>query len=100
MPAKSLENLLNPNDSGDLGKLIRRARELDQLTQALTNALPADHAGSIAAANVRENGELVVLAASSAWAARLRFEEESLIGAARATGVEVRSCKVRVGRGS
>jgi hypothetical protein len=98
MSAKRLDNLLNPNDSGDLAGLIRRARDLDRLTRALIDALPDDQAGSILAANLREDAELVVLAASPAWAARLRFEEESLINAARATGAEVRSCRVRVSR--
>ena len=98
MPAKRLENLLNPNDSGDLAGLIRRARDLDRLTRALIDALPEDQAGSILAVNLRENAELVVLAASPAWAARLRFEEELLIDAARATGADVQSCQVRVSR--
>jgi len=98
MPAKRLENLLNPNDSGDLAGLVRRARDLDRLTRALIDALPGDQAGSILAANLRDDAELVVLAASPAWAARLRFEEETLMAAARSTGVEVRSCKVRVSR--
>ncbi len=99
MAPKRLENLLNPNDSGDLGDIIRRARDLDRLTRALTEALPEDFAGSILAANVRENAELVVLAASPAWAARLRFETDTLLQAARDADVDATSCKVRVSRG-
>ena len=98
MTAKRLENLLNPNDSGNLGDLIRRARDLDLLTRALLEALPQDFAGSILAANVREDIELVVLAASPAWAARLRFEEETLMAAAKSAGADVKRCKVRVSR--
>lgn len=98
MAAKRLENLLNPNANGDLAGIIRRARDLDRLTRELLDGLGEDFAGSILAANVRENAELVVLAASSAWAARLRFEEEALIALARSTGVDVKSCKVRVSR--
>jgi hypothetical protein len=92
MPLKSLENLLNPNANQDLGDIVRRARDMDEL--------PQDQAGSIRSANVRDNGELVVLAASPAWAARLRFEADRLMAAARETGAEVNACTVRVERGS
>lgn len=98
MPIKRLENLLNPNDNGGLGEIIRHARDMGQLVQALQKSVPENEANSILAANVRENGELVVLAASPAWAAKLRFEAETLLEAARASGATVSSCKVRVGR--
>lgn len=98
MPAKRLENLLNPNDDGSLGDLVRRARKMGELAVALDKALPAAAAGSIVSANVRDDGELVVLAASPAWASKLRFEADLLLEAARAAGVEVQSCTVRVSR--
>ncbi|MBT8098290.1 MAG: DUF721 domain-containing protein [Gammaproteobacteria bacterium] len=69
---------------------------MGDLLQILQKALPPDQAGAIAAANIREGGELVVLASSPAWAARLRFETEPLIDAARAHGNDVTSCTVRV----
>jgi hypothetical protein len=100
MPLKSLENLLNPNANPDLGDIVRRARDMDELATALQRSLPQDQAGSIRSANVRDNGELVVLAASPAWAARLRFEADRLMAAARETGAEVNACTVRVERGS
>jgi predicted nucleic acid-binding Zn ribbon protein len=50
------------------------------------------------AANVRDDGELVVLCRSSAWASRLRFAADDLLSAARATGAEVTRCSVRVAR--
>ena len=99
MPAKSLENLLNPNEDGGLGDVVRRAKAMGELTCALTRALPADSAGSIVSANVREGGELVVLAASPAWAAKLRFEADALLQIARKAGADVQSCTVRVSRG-
>lgn len=98
MPIKRLENLLNANDNGDLGDIVQHARNMDALLQVLQKALPADHATSIAAANIRDDGQLVILAKSSAWASRLRFETEALIEAARATGADVMSCTVRVTR--
>ena len=98
MTAKSLENLLNPNNDGGLGKIIRHARDMGELVQMLQMSLSPDQAGSIVAANIRGDGELVVLAASSAWASRLRFETDTLIEAARKTGAKVESCSVRVSR--
>ena len=98
MPAKSLENLLNSNENGDLGRIVRRARELSELATALARALPPEEGASIVAANVREDGDLVVLCQSSAWAARLRFLSDALIAAAKAHGTDPTSCTVRVAR--
>ncbi len=100
MPIKRLQNLLNPNDDRGLGDIVRHARDMGQLAVALQSSLPEDEAQGVLAANIRDDGELVVLAASPAWAAKLRFEAESLLAAARATGAEVTSCKVRVSRES
>ena len=96
MPAKRLENLLNPNNDEGLGEVIRRARRMGELVAALQQALPPDLAGSIHSANIRDDGTLVVLAATSAWASRLRFECDALTAAAAATGTEISACTVRV----
>jgi len=98
MAAKSLENLLNPSKNGDLGSIVRRAREMGELATALARALPPGEGDSIVAANVREDGDLVVLCQSSAWASRLRFSSEVLIAAAKAHGTDPTSCTVRVAR--
>ena len=98
MSAKSLENLLNPNNDGGLSDIVRHARDMGELVQMLQMSLTPEYAGSIVAANVRDDGELVILAASSAWASRLRFESEKLIEAASATGAKIESCTVRVSR--
>ena len=99
MASKQLGNLLNPNNGGDLGDIIRRARDMGELTGALARALPADQAEAIVAANVREDGELVVIVATSAWASRLRYEAESLLKAAEASGFKAHTCRVRVSQG-
>jgi len=96
MPADELKNLLNPSNSGDLGQIIRRARDMGELTGVLARALPEEQAAGLVAANVRENGELVVIAASSAWASRLRYETEVLLEAARSVGVKAHKCRIRV----
>lgn len=100
MPLKSLENLLEQGSSGELGSLVKRAREMDSLVRALQQALDDDAGASIRAANIREDATLVVLVSSSAWAARLRFETDALLDAARKTGVEAEACKIRVSQDS
>jgi hypothetical protein len=100
MPIKRLENLLKPSDDGGLGDIIRHARDMGELAQILQKSLPGDCSTSISAANIRDNGELIVLASTPAWAAKLRFEANNLIKAARASGAEVTSCRVRVNRNS
>ena len=98
MAAKSLEKLLNPNKDGDLADIVRQARNMGELASALIEALPPDEGASILAANVRDDGELVVLCQSPAWASRLRFAADTLLEAARARGMEVSRCSVRVAR--
>ena len=99
MARKQLKNLLNPSADGELAQIIRRARDLGELTNSLSAALPAEYAGAIVAANVRDDGELVVIAASSAWASRLRYETDSLLEAAQNSGASVSTCRVRVSQG-
>ncbi len=96
MPADELKNLLNPSNDGDLGQLIRRARNMGELTDRLILALPDEQAAGIVAANLRDNGELVVIVASSAWASRLRYETEALLEAAQSVGVKAHTCRIRV----
>jgi hypothetical protein len=98
MAAKSLQNLLNPSKDGDLANIVRRAQDMGELASALVQALPPEEGAAILAANVREDGELVVLCQSSAWASRLRFCADALLAAARAHGAEASRCSVRVSR--
>jgi hypothetical protein len=101
MAAKSLENLLNPSKDGEFGELahiVRRARDMGELATALARSLPPEEGASILAANVRDDGELVILCSSSAWASRLRFAADALLAAARTQGADVSRCSVRVAR--
>ena len=75
---------------------MRRAQEMGELTHVLSNGLPAEYAGAIVAANLREDGDLVIIAASSAWANRLRYETDALLTAARDAGLSPTGCRVRV----
>ncbi len=98
MTAKRLKSVLNSFADGDLRDIVGRARQMSDLARALAAALPADQAAGVVAANVREDGELVVIAASPAWASRLRYEAATLLEAARAAGVEADTCRIRVSR--
>ena len=100
MPTKRLDNLINPSSGAGLGEIVRHARDMGHLVGALRDALPAGEAEGIIAANIRDDGELVVLAATPAWAAKLRFETDKLVEAARGLGAEVSACRVRVSRGA
>ena len=93
---RSSIDLLNPCKDGDLGELIGRARQMGELTGILCKSLPEADRGAIVAANVREDGELVVICASSAWASRLRYESDRLLKAAQEAGVQAIRCRVRV----
>ena len=96
MTARNIKSLLNPCNGGDLAKLISRAKRMGELTEILCSALPESDRSAIVAANVREDGELVIICASSAWASRLRYETENLLRAARDAGVSADTCRVRV----
>jgi hypothetical protein len=98
MSVKSLEELLKASSDGGLGDVVRHARDMGALVQILQNSLPSEQRAAISAANIRDDGELVVLASSSAWASRLRYETDAMINAARTTGKEVKKCSVRVSR--
>lgn len=99
MTSKHVKNLLNPSNANDLGDILRRAREMGELTDVLVRALPDRHSAGIVAANLREDETLVVIVASSAWASRLRYETGALLEAARTAGIEAESCRIRVARG-
>jgi len=96
MSAKKLENLLHPGSGGNLEKLIQTAQNMDSLTSSLKGALTPDLADHVLAANVRENGELVVICSSSAWASRIRFEADALLVAAGDAGFAASSLRVSV----
>ena len=69
---------------------------MGELTHILSKGLDNEYAGAVVAANMREDGELVVIVASSAWASRLRYETEALIEAACKAGLAPTTCRVRV----
>lgn len=96
MGSEKLDELLNSNGNEELACLVRQARRLGELTASLSRALPSELAGDLLAANVRDGGELVVVCRSPARAARMRYEGEALLAAARSAGEPVSRLTVRV----
>jgi hypothetical protein len=94
-----LDKLLKSAPGEGLGKIIQRAQDMDDLTTRLRAELGPETALSLLAANIRENGELVLVASTSAWAAKIRFEGERLMLAAQSEGRRVISYRVRVATG-
>jgi len=99
MPLKKLENLLKSGIPGSLDQIIRTANDMDSLTGALRNALAPEMADQLVAANARDDGILVIICSSSAWASRIRFESESLLSAAKRAGFSADSVRVSVRQG-
>ena len=98
MAITKLENLLKSQENNGLEKIIRRAQYMNSLTSSLQAALPADLAANLVAANVREDGDLVLVCSSPAWASRLRFETDQLTEIVRKLGITVSDCTVKVMR--
>ncbi len=96
MAITKLENLLKSHKNNGLERIIQRAQNMDSLTSSLQAALPADLATNLVAANVREDGELVLVCSSPAWASRLRFEAGQLTEIAQKQGMTVNRCTVKV----
>ena len=98
MAITRLNDLLKSSTGGDLENLVQTAQHMGDLTQALQRGIEPELATALVAASVRDNGELVVVASTSAWAARLRFESEQLQSIAQTHGHAVTACRVIVSK--
>ncbi len=98
MSIVTLEKLLKSTTGGALVDLIKRAEGMDRLLSGLKRALEPALASHLVGVNLRPDGQLVLVAESPAWAARLRFEADKLIATAQGGGETVSSCKVIVAR--
>ena len=95
MKEKKLGHILSRPD-GPLAGLVERARAMETLTAAVRAALPEEARPHLLAAAQREDGTLVLVTESSAWAARLRFSSDEVRAAARRYGVPAESVSVLV----
>ncbi len=95
MKEKKLGHILSRPD-GPLAGLVERARAMETLTAAVRAALPEEARAHLVSAAQREDGTLVLVTESSAWAARLRFSSDEARAAARRYGVAAESVSVLV----
>lgn len=100
MPIIRLEKLLKSGSGSALEDMVQTAQYMDELTSMLQQDLDPDLAVNLRAASLRDNGELVLIASSSAWASKIRFEAEKLMEVVRRSGAKVESCRVSVSRHS
>ena len=92
---KSLSQLLGTPDSA-LARLAATARQKLALVEHIRSGLPADLAAELLHCAVNEDGTLIVRTSSPEWAARLRFENETLLALSREIHPETTSVKVRI----
>ncbi|MCK6370578.1 MAG: DUF721 domain-containing protein [Gammaproteobacteria bacterium] len=92
---KSLADLLQRPD-GAFAELARRAARTEDLATALRAALAPELALELRSANLRGDGTLVIFAGSPAWAARLRFEETTLLTRCRELHPQATRVRIRV----
>lgn len=94
-PELLADRIRRPNSA--IGELARRADAMIGLAGALRAGLTPEMSAALHTASLRDDGTLVVIAASPAWAARLRFEAPALLARCRERHPEVRRVKVRAG---
>ena len=93
--AKSLSGLISDPESG-LGRLAREAADRVALADCLREALGAELGHNLSAANLREDGTLVLLASGPEWATRMRFEADRLLRLCREKYPRAARVRVRV----
>ena len=92
---KSLSELIFRPGSA-LNDLARRAEASLDLAETLRAGLPREMSGELRSASLHDDGTLLVLAGSPAWAARLRFEGDALLARCRERHPQTKRIKVRV----
>ena len=93
---KSLSELITAGNSS-LGDLASQARLREDLGDYLRKNLPPDLAPGFLHCNLKEGGELVVIATSPEWASRLRFKTSQHADLCRNHGTQVNAVKVKTG---
>ncbi|MGI9308840.1 MAG: DciA family protein [Gammaproteobacteria bacterium] len=92
---KSLSELLLETGS-PLQKLANEAARNVELSDDLRELVPEILAPGVLQCNLRDDGTLVVSAASPEWAARLRFQSTALLERCRANKKPAIRVKIRV----
>ncbi|MGI9343501.1 MAG: DciA family protein [Gammaproteobacteria bacterium] len=92
---KSLSQLIESPGSA-IGRLAATARQKLALTEHVRAGLPDALGTELLHCSLDDDGAMIVRVSSPEWAARLRFETESLLSLARQIHPETTSVKVRV----
>ena len=91
---RSLSQLLSRRGS-DLGRIVRRASDMEQLRRCLVEALPVDVGTHIVGVNV-DRDTLVLIVDGDAWAARVRYLQSECLSALETHhGLELKRLRVR-----
>lgn len=99
MAIRHIKKLFGTGSGTSLDRIVQHARDMGDLAHRLRDVLPEEARSQLVAANLREDGELVIICRSSSWASRLRFESDLLLETARRAGSPAAArCTFRVGR--
>ena len=74
-------SLLELLETGSLANLAAEAHRREKLTAQIRALLPVEEAAHLVTASLTENGELLLMMDSSAWAARVRYRADELSAA-------------------
>jgi len=66
--------------SGDIARIRTEAEGRRKLLKQVRAELPGETAGHVVSARLDPDGQLVIGVDSAAWAAKLRYERDSLLG--------------------
>ena len=98
MATVRLKNLLDAASAGPLQKVVQNAQIMDELTTRVRASLEPELAAALVAASIRDDQDLVLIAATPAWAARLRYAANTALETAAAAGFSAARCRVIVSR--
>lgn len=74
---RSISDLLQ---SGDISRLATEAVARRELAVRVRSELPEDESEHVVSAHIDDSGDLVIGMDSPAWAARLRYSRQTLLG--------------------
>ena len=95
-PSKARPTAKKVGECGPVAALVSRARALDALDRQLRQPLPDPLRSQCCLASV-QSGRIVFLASSSAWAAKLRLQQNAILAQARViSGLPVEKFTVKV----
>jgi hypothetical protein len=78
MPTKAPKPIAELLKKGQLEKLAMKAERQRSLTDRIRSMLPSEEADHLINVNIDEEGELVLVMDTPAWAARVRYRAKTL----------------------